>query len=329
VQREFRQRVFDKFVSGEYELEVVPTCLCGSSDVIPLSQSDRFGLPVGFVLCGACGLARTTPRLASSHLPAFYEADYHGLHQSVRVPTPSTALVRSGQGKAIAAYLATFLSSDDLRVAEIGCGSGQVLREFAAVRGNRDFVAGCEYSDAFVKAGRSKGTEIRHGGAETLRDLAPFDLIIMSHVVEHLPDPVAGVGEIRQLGNHAALCYVEVPGILSIDRKREYAFSLRQYLTIAHLFHFTRQTLAWSMALAGMEALSSDEEVRGLFRSSAAKRLPIDRTQARRVLESLVELQRPSTRVRRIGPLVRQWIAATLRRLPEGTYATVRRTLGR
>ncbi len=168
VQREHRTELLKKLASGHYHLEDVLACPCGSTDAMPLASHDRFGLPVGAVLCGSCGLARSTPHLSTVDLPDFYQHAYHGLHMSLPAPDPVDG----------------------------ACS--------AAAAGGEVTTAGCEYASAYVEAGRSVGTDMRQGGPEMLRDLAPFDVVILSHVVEHLPDLSAGLADVRALGNRPA-----------------------------------------------------------------------------------------------------------------------------
>ncbi|HEX5579195.1 MAG TPA: class I SAM-dependent methyltransferase [Candidatus Limnocylindria bacterium] len=317
--------MLSKIASGEYPLEAVPRCVCGASGGIELAGHDRYGLPVGVLLCATCGLARTSPRLAAEVLGRFYQEDYHALHQSVETPEAGTALFREGQGRAIADYLGDRPPLGSIRVADIGCGTGQVLREFQAALGpERVTAAGCEYAAAFVEAGRAAGSDIRQGGPETLLGSAPFDVVILSHVVEHFPDPVADLELIRRLGNERSLFYVEVPGLLTIDQKAEYAFRFDQYLTLAHTYHFTLSTLAATMARAGFTLIEGDERVRSIFRSAEPTEPVIDPSIAVRVLESRANLGRLSNRARGAPVLLRQRLAALARRLPEPAYARLR-----
>jgi SAM-dependent methyltransferase len=297
VQRRYRATVLSKLTDGQYHLEKVPDCpLCGSSEATSLASHDRFGLPVGVVLCRSCGLVRSTPRLAASDLPAFYEEDYHGLH-GLPAPDPSMALFRSGQGAAVFATIRDQLPERRLRVAEIGAGTGQVLREFAEAAGGA-MLAGCEYASAYVDAGRSAGTDLRQGGPETLRDLAPFDVVILSHVVEHFPDPVAGLTEVRTLGDLNTLFYVEVPGLLTIENKSEYAYRFDRYLTLAHTFDFTLATLTDTLARSGFQLVRGDEQVRSVYRQSEPWEPEPDPANAQKVLARLEALGSWSNRLR-------------------------------
>jgi SAM-dependent methyltransferase len=325
TQQEYRSALLAKLDNGTYRLEEVQNCLCGASDGIRISEHDRYGIPVGVVLCSACGLARTTPRLASTNLGAFYEQDYHGLHQGVREPDPDTALVRRGQGSAIHRYLVDLLPPGPIRIADVGAGTGQVLREFTAAHAAPVAGVGCEYATAFVEAGRRAGSDIRRGGAEALAGEGPFDLVILSHVVEHFPNPVTDLAAVRALGHDRSLFYVEVPGLLTIDRKPEYAYSLEQYLTLAHTWHFTFTTLAQTMWRAGFGPFRGDERVRAVFVRIAPIQPRVNPAEPIRILASLRELDSRRIRWRRLWRLARQRLSAVIKTmLPDRAVSAIR-----
>src|SRR5438094_967377 len=83
----------------------------------------------------------------------------------------------------------------------------------AAAEGRKVVSVGCEYSSTFAAAARERGTAVRSGGIETLLNtgLSP-ELVIMSHVVEHFPDPSADLRLVRGLVLSETILYVEVPG---------------------------------------------------------------------------------------------------------------------
>lgn len=269
IQQRYRHGVLKKLEASEYHLEVVAQCLCGSEEAVEIANQDRFGLPVGVVACTQCGLARTSPRLAAADLPAFYEQDYHGLHMGVPEPDSSMALFRKGQGRRVYEHMKDVLSSPHVRVAEVGCGTGQVLREFAlaAQADSRTVdVVGCEYASAYVAAGRAAGSMIEQGSAELLVRHGPFDVVILSHVVEHFADPMKELEIVSQLVAENGHAYVEVPGVLAIHRKPEYDYEFLRYLTVAHTYHFSLATLTDVLSQAGFEPIVGNEEVRMVVR---------------------------------------------------------------
>lgn len=71
------------------------------------------------------------------------------------------------------------------RILEIGCGQGLVLKELAAVGFD---VVGLEASVSAVQCAREKGLNIHQGMFPSSEVKGPFDLVIMSHVLEHIED---------------------------------------------------------------------------------------------------------------------------------------------
>lgn len=334
MQEAYRSALLAKLASGEFTFEEVPVCLCGTPGGISLAHGDRFGIAIGVLGCPACGLLRTSPRLAAKDLPAFYESDYHGLHFGLERPAAATTLFRRGQGAAIYAFCAESLGSprtrDRLSVVEIGAANGAVLREFAsaaAADGIHVEVAGCEYSSAYAEAARELGTNVLAGGVETLVGigLRP-DLVIMSHVLEHFPDPVLDLQQVKSLLQPETLVYVEVPGLLTIHTKREYEYEFGQYLTLAHTYHFTLATLVETMGRAGFRLVRGDEEVRALFvpapdQGSTAGDVVVAPSPPRagRLAQTVAYLNRldksPALRAKRIVARARPLARVTARRL--------------
>jgi SAM-dependent methyltransferase len=299
VQEVHRAAVLAKLATGEFTFEEVATCVCGASEAVSVAREDRFGIPVGVVACAACGLLRTSPRLAEAHLSAFYEIDYHGLHFGVERPDVRTVLVRRGQGAAIYAYCRSDLprrAGRPIRVVEIGAGSGAVLRELqaaAAADGVQVEATGCEYSAVYAEAARGMGTDVRAGGIEALLDIGlQPDLLVMSHVLEHFADPTRDLELVHRLVGPETVVYVEVPGLLTIHHKPQYDYRFGQYLTLAHTYHFTLDTLTDTMERVGFHRLRGDEEVRGLFALAADGSPPSPGVQRGSAIERAARLPR-------------------------------------
>jgi FkbM family methyltransferase len=316
-----RTAFLDRVREGTYHWEDVPVCLCGSAASVPIAARDRFDIPVGFVVCTACGLMRTTPRLAARDLPMFYDTDYHALHMGIEAPSPNTALYRPGQGIEIYEYMRPFLPAGTLYIAEIGAGTGQVLREFgraAEAAGHEVTLIGCEYARSFVAAGREAGTDLLEGGVDALAGGAPPDVFIMSHVLEHFADPTAELQQIWRIARPGTLVYVEVPGLMTLHAKTEYEFELSQYLTLAHTYHFTLSTLIDAMARAGFRLLTGDEVVRAVFVREDEATVQLDGHEggASQLLDYLRRVDRsPVFWARRFKLRAGRRIGATTRRL--------------
>ena len=102
-------------------------------------------------------------------------------------------------------------SSAGSRLLEIGVGSGSFLA-FARSRGFQ--VTGCDLSGPICKlAERKFRLPVHHGAANTLPDGPVFDVVVMNHVLEHVPDPVALLREVQRKMKPGGVLHVAVPNV--------------------------------------------------------------------------------------------------------------------
>lgn len=95
------------------------------------------------------------------------------------------------------------------RLLDVGCGNGEYLGR--ARKAGWD-VFGCDFDPAAVSAARESGAEVRQGGAESFLD-APgsFDAVTLSHVIEHVHDPVGLLALCRDLLKPGGSIFVDTP----------------------------------------------------------------------------------------------------------------------
>jgi SAM-dependent methyltransferase len=230
---------------------------------------DRDGFPFGLSLCRACGLGVQQPRLTDAALEQFYRRDYR-LVLLGGAPIDQADFER---GKRRGAGIDTFLrqAGFDLRgglVLEIGSGSGGILAHFAE-RGCD--VRGWELDPECVAYANREGIPTERGSVERLRGVATAPaLVILSHLVEHLPRPMEFLEALRERLDDRTLLYVEVPGLRNpkIDPFRTHQ--------VAHLFFYELTTLTWLAGLAGFTLLEVDEGVQSVFRRGEGR--PVELT---------------------------------------------------
>jgi SAM-dependent methyltransferase len=122
---------------------------------------------------------------------------------------------------------------------EIGAAGGDLLARLR-VYGYR--VRGVEVSAAGCALAREKGLDVFHGTVEEFETDERFDMVFMSHVIEHVLDPVATVTRIRGLLTEGGVLYVETPNVGSPDaRLWRRHWGLLHYPR--HLYLFDRATL--------------------------------------------------------------------------------------
>jgi len=137
------------------------------------------------------------------------------------------------------------------RLVEIGCGAGSLLAELAA-RGVAPALDGYDLSAPAVEIARSHGlpgvrVEVFDGARVPVEDGA-YDLAVVSHVLEHVPDPPALLAEAARI---APWVLVEVP--LEDNRSAARPAKRAEAARIGHIQFFDRAAVGALLAGAGLE----------------------------------------------------------------------------
>lgn len=247
-QKELVAQFNAKVAGGEIQMEEAP-CLCGSDSFDIVSTYDRYRASQRIVLCHHCGLMRCSPKLTRDSLNWFYGSDfYRALYaEDELIPiTPSEYAAESKKREPRRQRALDGIDYNQVRsVAEVGCASGLNLYGFHL--DGRD-VWGSDPSPHMTALGREMGMDIHQGLTEKLGD-RKFDLIIVSHVLEHFSDPIHEMTRIKKSLSETGAIYIEVP-----DAR---AFCL-DALQAAHLYYFTPKQLVSHMATIGLRPVSEN-----------------------------------------------------------------------
>lgn len=253
-----RQQILDKLQTGIYALEDV-ACYCGheNKDVV-LASVDRYRIPHRTVLCTRCGLVRTDPRMVQEAYTDFYTHYYRDLYE--RPNQQKEALFADQRSNALRRY--QFISEHgDLKpsshILEIGCGAGWNLLPFHE---NGHHTVGYDFNQEYLAIGNHHGLRLQSGGLEeVLVTGQTFDLVIMSHVVEHLHDPIAQMRQVALLLHPGGRLYVEVPSVFHVRT------NLLKYFQSAHTYSFIPDTLRNVMQSAGFREISVTPFIESLW----------------------------------------------------------------
>jgi 2-polyprenyl-3-methyl-5-hydroxy-6-metoxy-1,4-benzoquinol methylase len=132
------------------------------------------------------------------------------------------------------------------RVLEVGCGLGLVggkLKNLGA-----EVWAVEPDPDQATYARQHFGLEVAPLHFEDVSfEAQQFDLILASHVIEHFPDPLAFLRQVRSYAHPDTRLFLETPNILATK------VSYRRMFSPAHNFYFAPQTLGWLLAKAGWQ----------------------------------------------------------------------------
>jgi SAM-dependent methyltransferase len=268
-QKRLAHQVVEKLHAGAYRTEVVVCPVCRTSFSNLISQKDRYGIPMTVRICRDCGLVFTSPRMDQASYAEFYNDEYRPLYGVDGNPYERLYEKQCyRQGPRIAAFLER--SGIDLRgkkVFEVGCGAGGIL---ACLRDRYGcVVAGCDFGEEALAVGRRRGgLELRAGDLRSGGTPWPADVIIYSHVMEHILDPVAEGRAAAGFLAPGGVVYIEVPSIKNI--RNSYRWDLLRYLQNAHTFHFSLATLTSLMSAAGFSLVRGTEAVRSVYRPAAS-----------------------------------------------------------
>lgn len=234
-------------------------CLCGSTNDELVATFDRQGLSLRTVLCRACGLMRSDPYLTAAAQEAFYSRLYRRLYSPFG---PEILFMQQKQyGEGLRRFLSRHGHPHPRRVFEVGCGAGGILQAFSEA--GSDLAVGCDLDSMYLNYGVERGLRLETGDVTTLSKHGHADLLIYSHVLEHLLDPVTELHHARDLLSAGGCILVAVPGVLSI---RQTYGSVHRFLQIAHVWHFCLRTLDMVFGKAGYVRVSGDERVHAVYR---------------------------------------------------------------
>ncbi len=206
----------------------------------------------------AASAARPSAQAAAAHggLAGFYDDSYS--HEGERAQLYARWRALGARGKADhVTRLCARAGIRPRRTLEVGCGDGALLAELAA-RGFGGELSGVEITEAAVRiAGRRAeiaSVEL-YDGAHLPARTGAYQLGVLSHVLEHVPDPAALLAETARA---CGAVVVEVPleDNLSARRagKREHADE------VGHLQRLSRASARAIVALAGLRVAGELED---------------------------------------------------------------------
>jgi SAM-dependent methyltransferase len=236
------------------EIERVPCARCGGERFDPLFRDcpdRRHQTPGRFdiVRCHGCGLAQTNPRPTRQAITGHYPSSYTAFEQhefrrgplgralrwAVRLPYT----LRYGPERLIEPA-----SRPGMRAVDVGCGSGVVLAELVRAGWEawgvepeaevaRAVAARLGLPDGRLVVATAEAAELPEGA---------FDLVTMSHVLEHLHDPRAALAKAHHWLRPGGQLRIWVPNIASAESRvfGRLWFGLDMP---RHLYHFDLRSL--------------------------------------------------------------------------------------
>lgn len=225
--------------------EKVNRCpLCEDDRSIVFDQREFRGFQVVNQLCKNCGLVYQSPRMTEAELLSFYQSEYRQVYQGSQDPSNKDLTVQKARAEALVEILREFGVDNIDRFADIGSSSGLLLEEIKEAFNSQ--VIGVEPGEAYRNYAENRGLKVYESLERVKQAGEPaFDLVSMIHVVEHLPNPVNYLKQLREnfLSSNGKIL-IEVPNLYAHD-----------CFEVAHLISFSRHTLFQMMQKAGYTTL--------------------------------------------------------------------------
>ena len=158
-------------------------------------------------------------------------------------------------------------------VLDIGCGNGGWLKVAASAGWH---IAGVEPDPVSQELAKKSGTEVRDSVESYLRQRSTFDYITISHVIEHVHDPLLLLQTAYTLLNPGGGLYIETPNIDAIGHQF-YGRHWRGLEPPRHLILFNCGSLRDVVARAGFENIRFHRRADAFaFTSEQSRRIAAD-----------------------------------------------------
>jgi SAM-dependent methyltransferase len=209
-----------------------------------------------------------------AHLQRFYEESYSSDPASAALYGRWRALGAVGKADHVLT-LAARTGISPRSTLDVGCGDGALLCELRR-RGFGGRLSGVEITEAAVAIARERAeidVVARFDGVNLQEGDSAYDLGILSHVLEHVPDPPALLAEVARV---CRTVVVEVPLEANLSARR--AAKREHAAEVGHLQRLDRAAARGIVERAGLEIACELEDalplsVQRFFASSARARV--------------------------------------------------------
>lgn len=264
--KDVRDKIYRQTAEGDVWQPLEDIIKPGYADDILISESDRYGLPQRTVVSKATGLMRTDPFYTTDYLNTFYVQYYRDLYSNKVVSRDVVLREQIERGSGYFNLVKNDLKEND-KVLEVGCGMGGILIPFK-LAGMQ--VTGIDLGPEFVDLGNRLNLNLHVKSVDDLlNDSTSYDLIILSHVIEHIPDLNDFLSKVKRLLSPSGRIFIAVPGIRYIHET--YGANLQIYLQNAHCWSFTKTTLTAVLNVNGFDVNYIDEQINCIASKSSGR----------------------------------------------------------
>ena len=219
-------------------------------------------------MCKKCSFVQSMPVPCSQELADYYESKYrlgrrYGADVADTTNFPYDNLFYFNRGESIAELVSKYIEPNSgnskLRVLDIGTGFGHILHSMGKRFPNSEKYA-IEISDICIEHLKSLGVHVFTEPAEKIlpKLKQKFDIIILSHLFEHLVNPLEFLSLLSSNLSPTGLLYIEVPNIPveSLEKYPDHKWAPR--VDEPHISFFSQKTLVTILEKVNFEVLFCD-----------------------------------------------------------------------
>ncbi|MCK4679401.1 MAG: class I SAM-dependent methyltransferase [Bacteroidales bacterium] len=234
-------------------MEKIESCIiCGEDQFTHyLDCKDHFLSKQIFTIveCTGCGFRFINPRPFTGELGKYYKSESYISHSGTKKGFINKIYLLARKFTQDRKYNIVQAFKSTGSILDIGCGSGELLKLFQK-KGWK--TVGIEPDELVRKTAINRySLDIREEVALKKIPDGAFDVITMWHVLEHVPDLIDRVKEVKRILKKDGILIVAVPNCNSMDAKI-YGEHWAAYDVPRHLSHFTKDSIAMLFRNHGM-----------------------------------------------------------------------------
>ena len=225
---------------------------CGGTNFKYYAENKTLKVPIH--ICQNCKLhvAGESQKQLDDILKKFYENDFWDMERNKGLDDSHSDQYSVGRKRIFLSqikYVKKFLTKNS-KVLEIGSGNGETLIELEKLNFQ---TTGIEPDLKNVEHLRKilKKSKIIQSNIENLDIDEKFDFIWMSHVFEHLSDPISFLNNIKKNTNKNYFLFIEVP---NVTKKNDW----RTFTVVPHAYNYSGTALQNILQKTGYKIISCD-----------------------------------------------------------------------
>jgi 2-polyprenyl-3-methyl-5-hydroxy-6-metoxy-1,4-benzoquinol methylase len=198
------------------------------------------------VQCDKCSLIYLNPRPVTAELSRIYPPGYHSYILDDAVGSKGSFITRMRQKSGANRFrpvMKHLTEHKKIELLDVGCGNGWMMQVFKSLDPARVETTGIEISEPVCEAARKLGHTVYCGRFEDVNLDKTYDVVNLTHVIEHVSDPRLVVRKAYEALKPGGLLVLETPNIGSVEWPRFKESNWGAYHIPRHWYLYNRDTI--------------------------------------------------------------------------------------